>query len=133
MEVRRLGDEHRAAAIPLTAGQPSPVLVWDEHCGWCTAISRRHPIDEDTGSAPEGEGIRSAAASGRSRPDCSRRLPTATKAPCATRPRVAEGVTRRRPEPKRRSSASLACATHSRCCAAGVESELFGNRGRVRT
>ncbi|MFD5063073.1 DUF6292 family protein [Streptomyces sp. NPDC058394] len=68
VEVRRFGDEHLAAAVPLTAGQPSPVLVWDERCGWCTATSRRHPIDEDTGSAPEGEGIRYFGSSVRPEP-----------------------------------------------------------------
>ncbi|MGP4001561.1 DUF6292 family protein [Streptomyces sp. 8N706] len=58
VEVRQLGDEHLAAAVPLTAGQSSPALVWDERYGWRTTTSRRHPIGKDTGTAPEGEGIR---------------------------------------------------------------------------
>ncbi|MGW0704109.1 DUF6292 family protein, partial [Streptomyces sp. NPDC002867] len=33
-------------------------LVWDERYGWRTATSRRHPIGKDTGTPPEGEGIR---------------------------------------------------------------------------
>ncbi|MBA4863815.1 hypothetical protein H1V43_21085 [Streptomyces sp. PSKA54] len=58
VEMRQLGDEHLAAAMPLTAGQTSPALVWDERYGWRTATSRRHPIGKNTGTAPEGEGIR---------------------------------------------------------------------------
>ncbi|HBF81797.1 MAG TPA: hypothetical protein DD420_18240 [Streptomyces sp.] len=57
VEVRQLGDEHLAAAVPLAAGQAWPALVWDERYGWRTATSRRHPIGKDTGTAPEGEGI----------------------------------------------------------------------------
>ncbi|MGP3979626.1 hypothetical protein [Streptomyces sp. KR80] len=45
-------------ADPLVAGQSFPALVWDERYGWRTATSRRHPIGKDTGTAPEGEGIR---------------------------------------------------------------------------
>ncbi|MEJ8632082.1 DUF6292 family protein [Streptomyces sp. MS2.AVA.5] len=58
VEVRHLADGHLAAALPLTAGQPSPALVWDERYGWRTATSRRHPIGKDTTNASEGEGIR---------------------------------------------------------------------------
>ncbi|MEU3708386.1 DUF6292 family protein [Streptomyces anulatus] len=58
VEVRRLGDDHLAAAVPLAADQSVPALVWDERYGWRTAISRRHPIGKDTGAAPTGEGIR---------------------------------------------------------------------------
>ncbi|WP_329583710.1 DUF6292 family protein [Streptomyces sp. NBC_01361] len=58
VEVRRIGDEQLAAAVPLAAGQASPALVWDQRYGWRTANSRRHPMGKDTGTAPEGEGIR---------------------------------------------------------------------------
>ncbi|WP_331757049.1 DUF6292 family protein (plasmid) [Streptomyces sp. NBC_01544] len=68
IELRRLGDEHLAAALPLTAGQTWPALVWDERYGWRTATSRRHPIGKDTGSAPEGEGIRYLASGIRPEP-----------------------------------------------------------------
>ncbi|MDF3141818.1 MULTISPECIES: hypothetical protein [unclassified Streptomyces] len=37
---------------------PAPALVWDERYGWHTATNRRHPMGKDTGTAPEGEGIR---------------------------------------------------------------------------
>ncbi|NUK53383.1 hypothetical protein HRW14_24535 [Streptomyces lunaelactis] len=68
VEVRKLADEHLAAALALTAGQPSPALVWDERYGWRTATSRRHPIGKDTASAPEGEGIRYLGSSIRPKP-----------------------------------------------------------------
>ncbi|MGQ4354886.1 DUF6292 family protein [Streptomyces drozdowiczii] len=58
IEVRQLAGGHLAAAVPLTTGQDVPALVWDERYGWRTATSRRHPIGKDTGSRPEGEGIR---------------------------------------------------------------------------
>lgn len=58
VEVRQLAGGHLAAAVPLTAGQGAPALVWDDRYGWRTAVSRRHPIGKDTGSRPEGEGIR---------------------------------------------------------------------------
>ncbi|MBV7674090.1 hypothetical protein STHAL_32095 [Streptomyces halstedii] len=58
VEVRRIGGDYLAAAVPLAAGQTWPALVWDERYGWRTATSRRHPIGKDTGTAPEGEGIR---------------------------------------------------------------------------
>ncbi|WP_405594137.1 DUF6292 family protein [Streptomyces sp. NBC_01410] len=58
VEVRQLAGDHLAAAVPLAAGQSAPALVWDERYGWRTANSRRHPIGKDTGTAPEGEGIR---------------------------------------------------------------------------
>ncbi|MFD7324189.1 DUF6292 family protein [Streptomyces sp. NPDC059875] len=58
VEVRQLDGDHLTAAIPLTAEQNTPALVWDERWGWRTATSRRHPIGKDTGSAPEGDGIR---------------------------------------------------------------------------
>ncbi|WP_328884992.1 DUF6292 family protein [Streptomyces sp. NBC_00316] len=57
VEMRQLDNEHLAAAIPLTAAQATPVLVWDERFGWRTATSRRHPIGRNHTSAPEGEGI----------------------------------------------------------------------------
>ncbi|MFI5634842.1 DUF6292 family protein [Streptomyces sp. NPDC051664] len=68
IEVRRLGGGHLAAALPLAAGQTWPALVWDERYGWRTATSRRHPIGKDTGSAPEGEGIRYLGSSIRPQP-----------------------------------------------------------------
>ncbi|MEU5108158.1 DUF6292 family protein [Streptomyces sp. NPDC021354] len=58
IEVRKLAGEHLAAAVALSEGQGAPALVWDERYGWRTATSRRHPIGKETGSAPEGEGIR---------------------------------------------------------------------------
>ncbi|MGW6564997.1 DUF6292 family protein [Streptomyces sp. NPDC054975] len=58
VEVRQLDGDHLTAAIPLAADQTSPALVWDERFGWRTATSRRHPIGKDTGTAPEGDGIR---------------------------------------------------------------------------
>lgn len=58
IQVRRLADEHLAAALPLAVGHTWPALVWDERYGWRTATSRRHPIGKDTSRAPEGEGIR---------------------------------------------------------------------------
>ncbi|MFG2645891.1 hypothetical protein ACGFYP_33525 [Streptomyces sp. NPDC048370] len=30
----------------------------DERYGWRTAVSRRHPIGKETGTPPEGDGIR---------------------------------------------------------------------------
>ncbi|MBT2369156.1 hypothetical protein J7E88_28530 [Streptomyces sp. ISL-10] len=66
--MRRLG-EHLAAAVPLTAGQSSPALVWDERYGWRTATSRRHPIGKETGTAPDGEGIRYLGSGTRPEPD----------------------------------------------------------------
>lgn len=68
VEVRQLGDEHLVAAVPLTASQTSPALVWDERYGWRTATSRRHPIGKDAGTAPEGEGIRYLGSSIRPEP-----------------------------------------------------------------
>ncbi|MFB8087305.1 DUF6292 family protein [Streptomyces sp. NPDC055992] len=58
VEVRQLAGGHLAAAVPLTPGQGVPALVWDERYGWRTATSRRHPIGKDTGTRPEGDGIR---------------------------------------------------------------------------
>ncbi|MFI6689029.1 DUF6292 family protein [Streptomyces sp. NPDC050485] len=58
VEVRRLGEEHLAAAVQLGAGGEVPALVWDERFGWRTAVSRRHPIGKDAATAPEGDGIR---------------------------------------------------------------------------
>ncbi|MDH2393738.1 DUF6292 family protein [Streptomyces sp. HNM0663] len=68
VEVRQLAGENLAAAVPLTASQTSPVLVWDERYGWRTATSRRHPIGKDTGTPPEGEGIRYLGSSTRPQP-----------------------------------------------------------------
>ncbi|MFB8206340.1 hypothetical protein [Streptomyces sp. NPDC056010] len=61
VEVRHLAGGHLAAAVPLTAGQGVPALVWDERYGWRTATGRRHPIGKETGTRPEGEGIRHLA------------------------------------------------------------------------
>lgn len=58
VQVRQLAGGSLAAAVPLVAGQDVPALVWDERYGWRTATSRRHPIGKDTGTRPEGEGIR---------------------------------------------------------------------------
>ncbi|WP_351233907.1 DUF6292 family protein [Streptomyces sp. NPDC002133] len=68
VEVRRLADEHLAAAVPLATEQDVPALVWDERYGWRTATSRRHPIGRDAGTAPEGEGIRYLGHSVRPKP-----------------------------------------------------------------
>ncbi|MGW2404003.1 DUF6292 family protein [Streptomyces sp. NPDC001739] len=57
VEVQQLGD-HLVAAVLLAPGQPVPALVWDERYGWRTATNRRHPIGKDSGTFPEGEGIR---------------------------------------------------------------------------
>lgn len=58
VEVRQLAGGNLAAAVPLAPAQDAPALVWDERYGWRTATSRRHPMGKDTGSAPEGDGIR---------------------------------------------------------------------------
>ncbi|ROQ65203.1 hypothetical protein EDD95_8057 [Streptomyces sp. CEV 2-1] len=58
VQVRQLAGGYLAAAVPLVVGQGVPALVWDERYGWRTATSRRHPIGKDTGSRPEGDGIR---------------------------------------------------------------------------
>ncbi|WP_435607419.1 hypothetical protein [Streptomyces ardesiacus] len=55
--VQRLAGDALAAAVVLNhAG--AQALVWDERYGWRTAVSRRHPIGKDTGTPPEGDGIR---------------------------------------------------------------------------
>ncbi|WP_316756169.1 DUF6292 family protein [Streptomyces herbicida] len=46
-----------AAAVALS-GSGTPALVWDERYGWRTAVSRRHPIGKESGTPPQGEGIR---------------------------------------------------------------------------
>lgn len=53
-----VADDVVAAAVVLSADAPAPALVWDERYGWRTATSRRHPIGRDTGTPPEGEGVR---------------------------------------------------------------------------
>ncbi|MEU3464601.1 DUF6292 family protein [Streptomyces sp. NPDC006733] len=68
VEVQQLPGEHLAAAVPLTAAQPAPALVWDERYGWRTANSRRHPLGKESGTAPEGEGIRYLSSSPRPEP-----------------------------------------------------------------
>ncbi|MEU3891845.1 hypothetical protein [Streptomyces sp. NPDC029041] len=55
--VRRLEGDVLAAAVSLS-GSGAPALVWDERYGWRTAVSRRHPIGKETGTSPEGDGIR---------------------------------------------------------------------------
>lgn len=55
--VQRLEGDALAAAV-LLSGSGTPALVWDERYGWRTAVSRRHPIGKDTGTPPEGDGIR---------------------------------------------------------------------------
>lgn len=40
------------------AGSSSASLVRDERYGWRTAVSRRHPIGEETGTPPEDDSIR---------------------------------------------------------------------------
>ncbi|MYS39648.1 hypothetical protein K388_07183 [Streptomyces sp. KhCrAH-43] len=62
VEVRQLAGGHLAAAVPLIPGQGVPALVWDERYGWRTATNGRHPIGKDTGTRPEGDGIRYLAA-----------------------------------------------------------------------
>ncbi|MGW2426433.1 hypothetical protein ACWC0C_45885 [Streptomyces sp. NPDC001709] len=57
VRVQRLDGDVLAAAVTLS-GSGAPALVWFERYGWRTAVSRRHPIGEDTGTPPEGEGIR---------------------------------------------------------------------------
>lgn len=44
VEVRRLGEEHLAAAVQLEAGGEVPAPVWDERYGWRTAVSRCHHL-----------------------------------------------------------------------------------------
>ncbi|MGV9248746.1 DUF6292 family protein [Streptomyces sp. NPDC003710] len=55
--VQRLEGDVLAAAVSLS-GSGAPALVWDERYGWRTAVSRRHPIGKETGTPPEGDGIR---------------------------------------------------------------------------
>ncbi|MFE7111102.1 DUF6292 family protein [Streptomyces sp. NPDC057575] len=69
VQVRQLGDGHLAAAVPLTTDQSSPALVWDDRYGWRTATSRRHPIGKQTGTAPQGEGVRYLGSGTRPEPD----------------------------------------------------------------
>ncbi|MGW4994927.1 DUF6292 family protein [Streptomyces mirabilis] len=57
VQVQRL-DVDVLAAAALLSGSGAPALVWDERYGWRTAISRRHPIGKETGTPPEGDGIR---------------------------------------------------------------------------
>ncbi|MFB7234878.1 hypothetical protein ACFCXK_08870 [Streptomyces sp. NPDC056269] len=57
VRVHRLEDDVLAASILLNSPEP-PALVWDERYGWRTAISRRHPIGKESGTLPEGDGIR---------------------------------------------------------------------------
>ncbi|MEU6381679.1 hypothetical protein [Streptomyces sp. NPDC046909] len=57
VQVQRLEGEVLAAAVLLREAD-APALVWDERYGWRTAVSRRHPIGKDTGTPPEGDGIR---------------------------------------------------------------------------
>lgn len=55
--VQRLEGDVLAAGV-LLSGSQTPALVWDERYGWRTAVSRRHPISKETGTSPEGDGIR---------------------------------------------------------------------------
>lgn len=57
VRVQRLEGEVLAAAV-LLSGSGAPALVWDERYGWRTAVSRRHPLGKETGTPPEGDGIR---------------------------------------------------------------------------
>ncbi|MGW2651725.1 DUF6292 family protein [Streptomyces sp. NPDC001393] len=57
VRVQRLEGDVLAAAVALS-GSDTPALVWDERYGWRTAVSRRHPIGKETGTPPEGEGVR---------------------------------------------------------------------------
>ncbi|MEU6067624.1 DUF6292 family protein [Streptomyces sp. NPDC047082] len=57
VRVQRLDGDVLAAAVALS-GSGTPALVWDERYGWRTAVSRRHPIGKETGTPPQGEGIR---------------------------------------------------------------------------
>jgi len=66
-EVVELSSGALAAAVQLTEDQETPALVWHERFGWRTAASRRHPIGKDSGTRPEGEGIRYLAE--QARPD----------------------------------------------------------------
>ncbi|MFE1521793.1 hypothetical protein ACFW9I_34130 [[Kitasatospora] papulosa] len=56
--VVHVADDVVAAAVVLAPGAPAAALVWDERWGWRTATSRRHPLGRETGTPPEGEGIR---------------------------------------------------------------------------
>ncbi|MFJ8162190.1 DUF6292 family protein [Streptomyces sp. NPDC096136] len=58
VEMRRVGGEHFATAVPLDADQPAAALVWDSRFGWRTATNRRHPMGKHTETAPVGDGIR---------------------------------------------------------------------------
>ncbi|MEU2931195.1 hypothetical protein ABZ636_40450 [Streptomyces sp. NPDC007251] len=55
--MQRLDGDVLAAAVALS-GSGAPALVWYERHGWRTAVSRCHPIGKDTGTPPEGGGIR---------------------------------------------------------------------------
>ncbi|MCM2424149.1 DUF6292 family protein [Streptomyces sp. RKAG293] len=69
VEVQQLPGEYLAVAVPLSVGQPAPALVWDERYGWRTATSRRHPLGKESGTPPEGEGIRYLGSGLQPRPD----------------------------------------------------------------
>ncbi|MFD6133712.1 DUF6292 family protein, partial [Streptomyces diastaticus] len=56
--VRTVDGDHLTAAIPLSPGQPSAALVWDDRYGWRTANNRRHPIGKHTSTPPQGDDIR---------------------------------------------------------------------------
>ncbi|MDX2763952.1 hypothetical protein [Streptomyces europaeiscabiei] len=57
VRVQRLEGDVLAAAVALS-GSSAPALVWDERYCWRTAVSKRHPIGKETGTPPEGDGIR---------------------------------------------------------------------------
>ncbi|MFI1177821.1 hypothetical protein [Streptomyces melanogenes] len=57
VRVQRLDNDVLAAAVVLS-GSGAPALVWDERYGWRTAVSKRHPIGKESGTPPEGDGIR---------------------------------------------------------------------------
>ncbi|MFZ3562770.1 MULTISPECIES: hypothetical protein [unclassified Streptomyces] len=58
VEMVHVASDAVAAAVPLAPNAPVPALVWDERWGWRTALTRRHALGRETGTAPEGEGIR---------------------------------------------------------------------------
>lgn len=58
-DIQHPADDHVVAVLVLdTEHAPAPALVWDEHAGWRTATSRRHPLPRGAAVPPEGDGIR---------------------------------------------------------------------------
>ncbi|MGV4988861.1 hypothetical protein ACVB8X_39935 [Streptomyces sp. NRAIS4] len=139
VRVQRLDGDVLAAAVTLS-GSGAPALVWFERYGWRTAVSRRHPIGKDTGTPPEGEGIRYLSEhSSPNPPSCWPRSPTAGAAPGIPRPSTRPEA-RCRAEPADRSgpgpppaTCAASCSTRSAAVAPPAQVDGARSRGFART